>query len=921
MRSAVLAVVVPLVLMNQPQGVCRAADGADYNTQVKPLLATKCFACHGALRQEAGLRLDASSLIARGSDSGAVVVPGRSGDSLLMERVTADDELRMPPEGEGERLTAEQVALLRRWIDQGAVAPEEAIPQDPKNHWAYQRPKRPAVPAVNRSDWGRNPIDAFIAQQHEAAGLIPAAPAPRAILLRRVYYDLIGLPPTPEQLHAFLADDSPEAYARVVDQLLESPQYGERWGRHWMDVWRYSDWSGFGNEIRYSQPHIWRWRDWIIESLNADRGYDQMVMEMLAADELAPADPQAARATGFLVRNWYKFDRNTWLDDTVEHTAKAFLGLTINCCRCHDHKYDPVGQNEYFQMRAVFEPYDVRADALPDDPFPQAELARAYDARPTAPTYLFVRGDPKQPDKQHPIAPGTPEVLGGKLEVTPVALPVESYYPALRKSALAQRLAEAVKSVAAHEEALASLVAQEASSPDQEASDAPVPAPPPGADDALDLARFRVKLSRAKLAALRAVMLAETKKYGVEANLPDQLKNDKNLDQRISLDEVTAQAAKADRAAACTAAEYDLLAAQVELAAAHRAVKPGDAKLAQAVTAADQKVKAAEKALATARQAAESADKTYQPLGPVYPQQSTGRRRALARWIASCDNPLTARVAVNHIWQRHFAMPLLDHMDDFGLRSARPPLANLLDYLAVELMEGGWTMKRLHRLIVLSRTYQMASAATAAPSENVERDRDNRLLWRMNPRRLEAEAVRDSLFYLAGTLDLTMGGPDLDHGQGLVVPRRSIYFRHAREKQMEFLTIFDAASPIECYQRETSIRPQQAFALMNSGLALTQARQLAQRLTESTTPEQGESDRAFVRAAFETVLTRRPTAEEETVCCQFLREQQARLSNPQHLQAIGSGDAGRAAATDPAQRARENLILVLFNHNDFVTVR
>ena len=302
--------VVPLVLMNQPQGVCRAADGADYNTQVKPLLATKCFACHGALRQEAGLRLDASSLIARGSDSGAVVVPGRSGDSLLMERVTADDELRMPPEGEGERLTAEQVALLRRWIDQGAVAPEEAIPQDPKNHWAYQRPKRPAVPAVNRSDWGRNPIDAFIAQQHEAAGLIPAAPAPRAILLRRVYYDLIGLPPTPEEIATFLADDRPDAFARLVDHLLASPHFGERWGRHWLDIARFAESSGGGRTLLF--PNAWRYRDYVIAAFNNDKPYDRFIREQIAGDLLPYDTPEEQAhnltALGFLMLGPHNYE-------------------------------------------------------------------------------------------------------------------------------------------------------------------------------------------------------------------------------------------------------------------------------------------------------------------------------------------------------------------------------------------------------------------------------------------------------------------------------------------------------------------------------------------------------------------------------------------------------------------------------------
>ncbi len=918
MRSHFLAMIAPLVFF----GAARVASSADakgsveYLSQIKPLLATKCFACHGALRQEAGLRLDASSLIAQGSDSGPVVRPGRSGDSKLMARVLATDALRMPPEGDGERLTTEQLALLRRWIDQGAVAPEEPIPPDPRAHWAYRPPVSPEVPRLNQTGWIKNPIDSFLAKQHAAAGLLPAAPAARETLLRRVYFDLIGLPPTRAELQAFLQDDSPQAYERVVDRLLESPQYGERWGRHWMDVWRYSDWSGFGNEIRYSQPHIWRWRDWIIESLNEDRGYDQMILEMLAADELTPNDPRAARATGFLVRNWYKFDRNTWLDDTVEHTAKAFLGMTINCCRCHDHKYDPLTQREYYQLRAVFEPYDVRTEAMLDARSPGAELARAYDARPETATYLFIRGDAKRPDAEHPIAPGVPAVLGGELTVESIALPLASYYPAIRQEALSQRLAEAAGAVSAAEQVLAKLREPSIIAPaENDGNEPPVAAPP--TDGAIELAESHLKTAQAKLAALRAIILAEAKKHDAMDLLPEGVEAELNL----SPEAASAAAAKADRAATLASAEESLLTARIELAQAHRARKLDNVPSEQAIKTAEQKFTAAEKAWETARQAVEKESNSYPPLGPSYSQRSTGRRLALARWITDRANPLTARVAVNHVWQRHFGAPLVENMVDFGLRSSRPQQADLLDFLAVQFVEGQWKFKPLHRLIVTSQAYQMSSSVQAAPAEVLQLDRDNQLLWRMNPRRLEAEAVRDSLFYLAGILNLSMGGPDLDHSQGLAFPRRSVYFRHAREKQMEFLMMFDAASPIECYRRENSIRPQQAFALMNSALALAQSRNVARRLTEMRPQGQPEEDREYIRRAFETVLSREPSPDEQTACIEFLREQESRLTRPQDLQLIGVGDAGIAAASDPKQRARENLILVLFNHNDFVTVR
>ena len=289
--------------------------------------------------------------------------------------------------------------------------------------------------------------------------MTPRPAAAPGELIRRVYLDLVGLVPTPEEVRAFVADPSDRAYEEIVDRLLASPQYGERWGRHWMDVWRYSDWDGFGAEIRESQPHIWRWRDWIVESLNADRGYDQMIVQMLAADEAAPDDPAALRATGFLARNWYKFNRNVWLDATIEHTAKAFLGLTINCARCHDHKYDPIAQTEYYRFRAFFEPHTTRTDRVPGQPDTQKDgLVRVYDGEPQAKTFLFTRGDEKRPVQDRPLDPGIPQVLERQVPlppITPVALRPTAYYPALNAWIQEEALAQARADLKARESDLA----------------------------------------------------------------------------------------------------------------------------------------------------------------------------------------------------------------------------------------------------------------------------------------------------------------------------------------------------------------------------------------------------------------------------------------------------------------------------------
>ncbi|MCH8830301.1 MAG: DUF1549 domain-containing protein, partial [Planctomycetes bacterium] len=441
MRCTLYYVCCPLIGLVLTGNAFAGGKQVDYLRQIKPILQSHCFACHGVLKQKSGLRLDTGTLIRKGGENGPAVVPKRIDRSPLIERITAKDaSSRMPPEG--KPLTPQEIALLTAWVKQGATSPADEQPQaDPRKFWSFQPPLRPAVPRVRNRAWVHNPIDAFIAAQHERRGLQPNPPADKATLLRRVYVDLIGLPPTATQLHAFLADDSHNAYGKVIDRLLNSPQYGERWGRHWMDVWRYSDWYGSGNEIRYGQRHLWRWRDWIVKSLNADKGYDRMLLEMLAADEIAPTDPDILPATGFIGRNWYKFDRNVWMRELVEHTAAGFLAVTMKCARCHDHKFDPLAQVEYYRFRAFFEPHDVRIDrvswktgtakdtklgAVLSDGIP-----RVYDKTLNAPTYVFRRGDDRYPQKDRPLKPGVPRSLGGNIFIKPVSLPAAAYIPNL----------------------------------------------------------------------------------------------------------------------------------------------------------------------------------------------------------------------------------------------------------------------------------------------------------------------------------------------------------------------------------------------------------------------------------------------------------------------------------------------------------
>jgi hypothetical protein len=784
--------------------------------------------------------------------------------------------------------------------------------------------RRPAVPNVKNASWVRNPIDAFLAAEHQERGLTPRPEAAKHILLRRVYLDLTGLPPTHEELQAFLADSSSDAYEKVVDRLLASPRYGERWGRHWMDVWRYSDWAGYGTEIRESHQHIWHWRDWIVESLNEDRSYDRMIQEMLAGDELAPEDAKTLRATGFLVRHWNLFNRNTWLENVVEHTSKAFLGITMNCARCHDHFFDPITHQEYYSFRAFFEPYHVRTDRVPGQPdLTKVGIPRAFDAFLDAPTYLFERGNDARPDKSKSLPPGVPAVLGGSpLKIEPVKLPLTAHCPDKRVFVIKETLAASAASVPKAQESLGLARRTAAASVNLVAVTNPLEviallARMQQANLSVSIAELEVQLAQAKHDALTAAIRAE------------QLEDIGNKDGPEWTQQAQAAVSFQRKQVVLEARKQVVLARlvpPVEKGKPAAAPKLAEAEKALAKAIVDEKLPlttAYAKRLVTYPQAPISYGKT---LSTPYPQASTGRRLALARWIADRQNPLTARVAMNHIWLRHFGAAIVPTVFDFGQNGQPPTHPALLDWLAAEFMEPSfrrepqasappvWSMKHMHRLIVTSSAYRVDSMADSA---NTAIDRDNRYLWRMNRRRMEAELIRDSVLHVSGQLDLTLGGPEIPFAQGLSSRRRSLYMQHAAEKQVEFLGLFDVANVTECYQRSESVIPQQALALSNSTLVLAQSRLLAGRLTKTV----GDQHAVFVKLAFEHVLGRTPHAEEQAECEKFLEEQRILLETKKLTPFAGTAAAPVPPAALPQQRARENLIHVLMNHNDFVTIR
>ena len=896
----------------------QAADLAvsvDYERDIKPILSKHCYACHGALRQQSGLRLDAVQLIREGGDRGPSISPGNIEESTLIAaiRETSDIE-RMPPADESAPLSEEQIALLENWIRAGAVAADEPIPPDPGSHWAYQSPVKVRVPDVNSPLWQGSPIDAFLSATHESKGLVAAPAASKEIQLRRLYFDLVGLPPTRDELHAFLNDTSDDSYDQVVDRLLASPRYGERWGRHWMDVWRYTDWSGLDNKMRHSQKHIWRWRDWIVEALNHDKSYDRMILEMLAGDELDPGNADTVRATGFLARNWYLYNRNFWLDDIIEHTAKGFLGVTLNCARCHAHKYDPISHEDYYRFRAFFEPHDVRLDHVNREKDLEKDgLPRVYDADLQAVTYRFIRGEETRPDKDQPHEPAIPAVLGAiEGTIQSVPLPMQAWFPELCPDAREEATVEADDAVRIATEALEQARrtvtdAARKSSPEEEITDAPIGDNQQHADN-LDLV-----IAKRELAAAEAkVIAAQEERKALQAVLEADLARYVDTNHTTAALEGLSQAARhAKNQALIRRAEADLIVAQNVLAAAKTSPDPDSEKAEAAITAAQAGVSTANQELETLKSPPDSEEPLPEVhAGKVYPSRSTGRRLALARWIVDRNNPLTARVAVNHIWTRHFGAPLVNSMFDFGLRTKQPVNHELLDWLAVEFMEHSWSMKHLHRLIVTSSAYRMQSNSSKTDPPNTKIDPDNLLLWRMNARRMEAEVVRDTLIYLTEQLDSSLGGPDLPITEGDEGTRRSIYYKYSRDHQIPFLTMFNPASVEECYVRQHGIAPQQALAMSNSKMVLTSGRKLAALITvqtDSNTSE--ETSEAFIEAAFETVLGRHPLPAEQTACATALTD----------FTAAASSDSGSSAAA--LGRARENLVHILLNHNDFITVR
>ncbi len=906
-------------------------DAGFYTSKVKPLLKEKCITCHGPLRSEAGLRLDTAAFIKQGSSDGPILVSNEPDQSKILKRVLeASADERMPPEGEGVALLAEEVAVLRDWIANRTPSPErEESVAGPSDHWAFRPINKPKLPMPIVTE--ASAVDGFIATAQFVRGMTPLPEADRLTLLRRITLDLTGLPPTLEEIESFLSDQRNDAYERRVELLLSRSSYGERWGRHWMDVWRYSDWDGYKEEVRGSQRNIWHWRDWIIESLNENKPYDQMIVEMLAGDEIDPLNDQVLRATGFLARNFHRSNRNIWLDATVEHTAKAFVGLTINCAKCHDHKYDPLPQADYYRFRAIFEPHRVRTDPVfSNSPIAETGFPRAYDADLNAETYLFARGDDKHPVKDKPIESSIPSQLPIRIayDVASVPLPIASYLPELTPEAELAALQKAWNKI---DEAKSAVVKSFQSQKESDLKT--ISSSEPSASAARfalnetttkhdstkhDVSPFHLQSDLSfdllKLREAEASLTSIKLRYGAEK--AKHLRNDASVFEQLATEALAAEQQWRD-----IESELRVATSTRALLSAEKATQADEKKRIAAIEKAKKELAAAE--VAHKKLVASDSSgriKQYTPITSGYPKESTGRRLALARWIVDRQNPLTARVAVNHIWSRHFGTPLVESVFDFGMKTPKPELLEVLDWLAAEFIESDWDMKHLHRILVGTQVYRRATSGSAEHMAAAQKlDPDNQYYWRGNVRRLDAEEVRDSVLAVGNILDDAMGGPDISETEGERSLRRSVYFRHAYEKQMTMMVMFDAASPSECYRRRPSVIPQQALVLANSQLARSSSRKLALRIWR----ESGQIVKPFVQRLFMGTLNRPPTNDELEACLVFLTERavEARNANDAVTQAESSKSPSEPPASDPSERACQSLAHVLLNHSDFVSVR
>jgi hypothetical protein len=982
----------------------------DFERQIRQLLVSRCGDCHGPDTQESRLRLDVRHRAMKGGDFGPVIVAGNSGESELIRRVRSSEPKKMMPP-DGDRLSAEEIALIERWIDAGAVWPESAADReaaaadrDPRSdHWAWQPLTRPAVPPASATGVPpRNDIDRFVAARLAENGLGPAPESDRRTLIRRLSFDLLGLPPTPEEVEAFVADASADAYDTLVDRLLASPRYGERWARHWLDIAHYADTHGF--ERDQLRPNAWRYRDWVIKALNADMPYDRFLREQIAGDVLAAEDADAVIATGFLAAGPWdlvghvetKSDalkrqaRADDLDDMLTQVLASSCGVTINCARCHDHKIDPISQRDYYSLVAVFagvtrgdRPIDaerrkldrrlaaVEGDiaALLGDGIDLADVVGGGDGRGTGTPGMgidVVKGgaataalDALKTERPNQLLPPVAAdgtrlpafikgvfVPGGR---KPDAKPADAAAGQLRlsdeiviedlppsdgqswdriRNGMVNRQPQARAHGIDFTTGGHSVLGLHANSGitfdlgeirrghrfDGMRLTATVGFgsaevdPGSKADFAVfvDAERklFRPGLRKDQTLYL-VVEIPDTARFltlvttdGGDGIGMDQLfLGDARLRPASNAVLQPSDIARLERLLGESGNLQRAIREQAEVPSVYGVIskkQPRPVRVQRRGNPEDETTEVVPAALSFGKGEPVLLGDNSMPEGE--------RRRCLAEWITAAANPLTPRVIVNRLWHHHFGTGIVDTPSDFGLGGGKPSHPELLDWLAADLMDHGWSLKHLHRLICTSHTYRQRSVDVPRAAEATRIDSDNRLLWRQNARRLDAESLRDATLAASGSLNPQMYGPgyrDFKYTEAYApvydyvaadspeLWRRSIYRFIVRSTPHQLMTTLDCPNPASLapvrLQTTTAL---QSLALLNNDFLIRQASLMARRLER-----EGDDSRQRVRRGFELAFSRPPT------------------------------DAEMAAALTLVDRAGlVQLCRMLFNGNEFVTI-
>ena len=813
---------------------------------IKPILETRCLKCHGGTMQAAKLDLRSREAAFKGSEKGPVIVAHKPEESSLYKKIAGVEKPLMPMDG---KLPDAQIAAIREWIAQGAswdaaleggagkqdLASLEQwkVPAGAREYWAFKKPVKAALPKTGAAEWDAHPIDAFLHAQHQKMGLKTAPLADKASLLRRAFLDLTGLPPTADETKQYIADRAPDAWEKLIDRLLDSPQYGERWGRHWLDVARYADSNGYEHD--FDRPNAWRYRDYVIKAFNKDLPYNLFIEEQLAGDELPEATHDRLIATAFL-RNYAKVGfrekdnpqfRADYLDDMIATVGRGIMGLTVQCARCHNHKFDPIGQQDYYKLQAsLFGYVEV------DHPLTPAAEAKEYEAKVAA---VAARAKPVIDEAKLLEKPYRDKLLEAKYKKWPQHIQEAVFTPEDKRTPgqvlLANQIIRTTTVTPAEiEKALAEP----------------------------ELSRWKALNARVKEIEKdkpKAIPVAMGITDGDYRFTPDGAGDEPAPGKGVKREAIEGSYLSDGSKPYAVPPSYFLH--HGDLGSPGSVVKPGFVAVID--------------------------DGSSPTALPPANGRTSGRRLALARWLSSPDHPLTARVAVNRIWRHHFGRGIVTSLDNFGKNGDAPTHPELLDWLAVNFVEQGWSVKKLHKLMMTSRAYRLSSQFAA--EEDLAVDAENLYWWRFKAQRLEAEGVRDSILAVSGSLDRKMFGPaifpelpsevlaSMDKGiwrqgpDGPGVWRRSVYVYRKRGLPLPFFEVFDLPDQnVSCGSRVVSTVPTQALTLLNNEWILNQARRFADRIaTEAPTGAEAQVERAYLLA-----LSRTPSADEKRVGVEFL---------------------------------------------------